>query len=520
MRMLVRLLAVFAVAAVALALPAAASAHPLGNFTINHYTGIRVSPSSVELDHVLDMAEIPTFQERQTIDTNGDGTISTTEAGAYRQRACATTGGQLSLTIATVPQVLQVTATGLTFLPGAGGLQTLRLVCEYVATLSAPMASATTLTFADASYPERIGWHELIAAGDGMTLAGQGLESTSVSDRLTHYPQDLLAQPLDQVGLSLSVAPGGPRLLPLLVPDAQSASSPQVAGASAGGGPDSTPGGIGAVGDQLFSLLRTEELDVPLLLLAVLIAAGLGALHAIQPGHGKTIMAAYLIGSRGTVGQAFLLGATVTAAHTLNVLLLGAVVLSATSFLPSDRVIPVLGVISALTVVGLGAWMLLGQIREARQNRLNGVHEHDLEDRDHPLDPAPGDEGGWHSHGGQRHSHLPPTTSQPLRRRTLVALGLAGGLVPAPEALFILLISIAVGRVAFGVALIVAFGSGMALVMTGIGLALVYAREWVNRLPSVGRAHQLAQILPSAAAVVVIAAGLWLTSQAVGQARF
>ncbi len=521
----------------ALALPAVVSAHPLGNFTINHYTGIRVEASAVLLDHVLDMAEIPTFQERQAIDTNSDGTISAAESAAYTASACATTAGQLALAVDGQPAQLSLTAAGLSFLPGAGGLQTLRLVCDYAATLASPIATGTAITFTDSSYPERIGWREIVVNGSGMTVTGTGLADTSVSDRLTHYPADLLAQPLDRAAVSLDATVGGALLAPLVVPDAQPVGGQAAGdlstvgvGTPAGG---AAPGGIGAVGDQLFALLRSAQLDLPLVLFGLLVAAGLGALHAVQPGHGKTIMAAYLIGSRGSASQAVLLGATVTAAHTLNVLLLGAVVLSATSFLPSDRVIPVLAVLSALTVVGLGGWMLIGQVREARQKRAISrahaeEHDHDRShSHDHPHSHEAGhspavptsDEAGQHSHRGRRHSHL-PASQEPLRRRTLIALGLAGGLVPAPEALFILLISIAVGRIAYGVALIVAFGTGMAVVMTGVGLALVYARAWIDRIPSVGRSHQLAQLLPSAAAVVVMGAGLYLTMQAVGQVRF
>ncbi len=541
---------------IALALPAVASAHPLGNFTINHYTGIRVSAGTITLDHVLDMAEIPTFQERQAIDVNADGMIDPGESAAYTATACASTASQLSLSVAGQAQALNVTASGLSFLPGAGGLQTLRLVCEYAAALASPLQAATPITFSDGTYPERIGWREVVVNGDGTSLTGTGLVATSVSDRLTKYPADLLAQPLDDTGVTMTVRPGGPPLAPLIVPDAHPIGAASVPAATVDSSSSSAavPGGIGGIADQLFALLRSSQLDLPVLLLGMLIAAGLGALHAVQPGHGKTIMAAYLIGSRGNAGQAVLLGVTVTAAHTLNVLLLGGIVLSATSFLPSDRVIPVLGVISALTVVALGMWMLIGQVREARSARglrasdahldvharaqahesdhdssSEHGHEHGLDhlhERGHALPlaevktaPAEAD-AGWHSHGGKGHTHLPAPGQAPLRRRTLVALGLAGGLVPAPEALFILLISIAVGRIAYGVALIVAFGTGMAVVMTAVGLALVYARGWVDRRPSLGRSTQVTRLLPSAAAVVVVVAGLYLTSQALGQARF
>ncbi len=178
-----------------LLLPALALAHPLGNFTVNHYAGIRVEPDRVILDVVLDQAEIPTFQEKLRIDTDGDGSVSDEEAEAERISACPAFAPSLSLTVAGRPLALAPVAAGLSFPPGAAGLQTMRLVCTYVADLPAPLTAGTTIEFTDSSHADRLGWHEITAQGSGVTVTGAGIRSTSVSNRLTSYPTGLLTQP-------------------------------------------------------------------------------------------------------------------------------------------------------------------------------------------------------------------------------------------------------------------------------------------------------------------------------------
>ena len=192
--------------AVWVAVPAAASAHPLGNFTINHYAGIRVAPDGIALDVVIDTAEIPTFQERQRIDADGDGQVSDEEIEAERQVACARLAGSLKLTVASRVLPLDVRAAGLTFPPGAAGLQTMRLSCEYEGALAAPLAAGSSVSFADASSPGRIGWREIVVAGDGATVEGT-VRTSSPSNRLTAYPKDLLSAPLDDQASEFTVTP-------------------------------------------------------------------------------------------------------------------------------------------------------------------------------------------------------------------------------------------------------------------------------------------------------------------------
>jgi len=219
-------------------IPAMAFAHPLGNFTINHYAGLRIEPDRVLLDVVVDQAEIPTFQARLAFDTDEDGEVSDEEAAAGRVAECETLAPSLELVVDGERPMLTLTRAGLTFPPGVGGLSTMRLVCEYEAALAAPITGATDLTFADTSFPDRLGWREIVVSGSGVTVtATEGtLRDTTTSDRLTTYPTDQLAQAPADKALAVKVAPGGPESPPFVAPDATEVAgvaSPPSPGASA-----------------------------------------------------------------------------------------------------------------------------------------------------------------------------------------------------------------------------------------------------------------------------------------------
>jgi len=506
-------IAAMAGAASAALLAGPASAHPLGNFTINHYAEVRVGERQIQLDLVIDMAEIPAFTEQQRLDTNRDGSVSSAELAAAREASCLTLASNLVLQVEGRPMALRLTGAGLQLLPGAGGLKTLRTVCEFVAEPAAPLTGAATVNFEDRSYADRIGWREIVVSGDGTRVVAPGTESVTRSSRLTHYPTDLLTQPLDERAATISVTPGGPTLPPLQPNDAQArgtASGPTsiVAGA--------VPGGVG---DELAALVGASDLTLPALVISLLIAAGLGAIHAVSPGHGKTVMAAYLVGSQGTPRHAVALGLTVTGSHTFGVIGLALLTLLAGDFLPPERLYPVLGVVSGLTVVAIGTWLLVQRVRGLTQkaahtaaHRSGAQHAHD-HDHDHePLASA----SSTHSHGGIRHSHAPEAGTT-LSWRSLILLGFAGGLVPSASALILLLGAVAAGRPGYGLALAVAFGLGMAAVLTGIGLAVVRAGKLLDRMPSLGRLTRLAPAVPWLSAAVVTAAGIFLTSQALVQ---
>jgi len=215
-----RLLLAFAMSLAALALVVpATSAHPLGNFTINHYSGLRIASTDVLIDHVTDFAEIPTFSERRAMDTDADGNVSDAEAAAYAQTECTTFSSDLDLEVGGARQSLALTQLGIGFPMGQGN-PTMRLVCVYDAPLAAALGIGTSISFTDRTFAERQGWREITLAGDGTTLSGTDLTAESASNRLTHYPADLLTVPLGQASTSFVANPGGPQLPAFVVPDA------------------------------------------------------------------------------------------------------------------------------------------------------------------------------------------------------------------------------------------------------------------------------------------------------------
>ena len=520
--------------ALALLLPSGTVAHPLGNFTINHYAALRVSLEAIHLDVVIDYAEIPAFQERQDLDTDDDGDVSATEADTARASRCAELASELALTSGDERLSLELEAAGLSFPPGAGGLATMRLVCELAAALPTGRISGGAIAFEDTSYTERIGWREIVVLGDGATIgavAGEQLPSAAdVSNRLTTYPADLLSQPLDVRRVTFTAAAGGPTLGSFVAPDATDldGGGPVATDPPGGDQPGSVPGGVGADIPELF---RAATLTPVLAIASLLLAAALGAGHALTPGHGKTLMAAYLVGSRGTVLHAVGLGLSVTVSHTLGILALALLVTGAEAVLPADVVVRTVPLLAAIGFVAIGAWMVLSEIRRRRVAPPH-VHDHDAHthepiEHEHPHDAAhehahphehdhePEIEHDEleHSHGGRSHRHGPPVQGT-ITWRSLFALGLAGGIIPSTNALIILLGALVAGRAAFGVVLVIAFGLGMALVLGGIGVALVLVRGRLERLPSSPRVSGILANAPLVASVLVLGIGLWLTAQA------
>ena len=513
----------------AVLVPAVVAAHPLGNFTINHYAGVRVEPDRILLDIVIDQAEIPTFQARLDFDTDGDGKVSDSETDAGRKTACEGIRSALTLTVDDAPRTLTLTEAGLTFPPGVGGLSTMRLVCGFSARLDQPLAAGSRITFADTSFVDRLGWREIVVQGSGVTLAAvEGeLRTTDPSERLRVYPTNLLSQALADRSVAMVATPGGPTLAPLDIPDASaltgSGSGPGsgVVAAAAATTPTTAgavPGGVSGV--DLPSIFRTADVTPLILLVSILTAAALGAGHALTPGHGKTLMAAYLVGTRGTPLHAAGLGLSVALSHTLGIMVLAGLVVGAQGILPPDVVVKSAPIVAAISIVAIGSWMLFGETRRRWRLRTAAgerAHEHAEHDHgaghDHDHGRAEHD-AAEHSHGGVRHSHL-PTAGSTISWRSLFVLGLAGGLIPSTNALLILLGSIATGRPTFGFVLVVAFGLGMALVMGGIGLALVLARGRLDRVDAASRLGRISAYVPIAAAVLVFSLGIYLTVQAV-----
>jgi len=420
------------VSAIALFAPATAIAHPLGNFTINRFSRIETAGDRVYVLYVLDLAEIPTFQAGR-IDPH-----------AYAHRI----GQSAKLTVYGRRTRLVPVATALAHPRGAGGLHTTRLEVM----LQGPrLSSAADVAYDDTNYAGRIGWKEIVI----------GAKTKSISDELRAYPKDLLQSPLDQTSVRTQLAPGsGPDTAPPL----RVGTSLQA--------PD-------RVADAGFArLIGRGHLSAWIVFASLAAALFWGAAHALSPGHGKTIVTAYLVGQRGTPRHAALLGLIVTVTHTAGVFALGLVTLMLSRFVVPDQLYPWLNLASGVLVVAIGTSVLA-----ARWRRRPAVRAHD------------------HDH---HHGHI--------SRRSLLAVGVSGGLLPCPSALVVLLAAITLHRVAFGLILIVSFSAGLALSITGIGLVAVLAKRAFGRLSFEGR---LVGLLPAVSAFVIVLAGVAMTARAI-----
>ena len=475
-----RLLVVAAFAAIGFVLlpTAPAAAHPLGNFSVNRYAGLTVSPDRIDALAVADVAELPTLQ---------DPPASCTEAA-----------DALIVTVNGIALRWTVAGSSLTFASGAGGLRTSRLECRLSApaTIGRSAAISVTNRFRD----DRIGWRELVAAGSGVRLSGSSLPTTSVSGELRNYPKDLLASPSDVRSARFTAAPG----------DGSAPVSGSVVAAS-GVRPLGLTGPLAGAERWLDNVVGGQRLTPLVGLLAVLLALVLGAAHAALPGHGKTVMAAYLAGSRGRTRDAVAVGATVTLTHTGGVLALG-LVLTTVAGVAGEAVLGWLGLVSGALVAAVGVGALGSAIRRRRlvRHRHEPGHGHTHEPG-HRHTHEPGHRhshglGHGHTHGpGQGHDHGPGKWG-------IAGIGIAGGLVPSPSALIVLLGAVALGRTVFGVLLVLAYGLGMAATLTAAGLLLVRLRNRLEgRLRFVARWRALA---PQATAALIILVGLGLAGRA------
>ncbi|MEH2455402.1 nickel/cobalt transporter [Nostoc sp.] len=464
-----------------------ANAHPLGNFTINHYAGVQVATDGVGIDYVLDMAEIPAFQEINQLDTNHNRKAEPVETVQYPDQKCQEVNLHLELLINKQPLALSLIKSTVEFPPGVGGLSTLRLSCNFQGTTELVGANQL-IEFEDQFYPQRLGWREITVVANGVPIQGD-FTSSSITNRLRDYPTDLLSSPLDQRQIDFKLNPS--------LTSSQQAPSPSVKSSS---GLDNTL--TGRSNDVFTSLITQENHNFLTILIALAIAFLWGGLHALSPGHGKTIVGAYLVGSRSNAQHALFLGLIVTITHTAGIFALGLVTLGTSQLILTEQLYPWLSVLSGVlvTVIGLNLFITrlqTTQVSHSHDHVHSHQHSHDL---DHHHD---------HNH---EHSHLPPHGDvSSMKWSSLLALGISGGLLPCPSALVVLLSAIAMGRIGFGLALVSAFSLGLAAVLTGIGLMLVCAKDRFEHLP-----FQIPRIkmLPVASALCITLIGLGITSQA------
>ena len=562
---------------VGLVLAGCAAAHPMGNFSVSHYSRLDFKADGLRLTYVLDLAEIPTlelFQQWQ-IDGKDESQLqqkAAAQAAAWLQNLSISVDGKQL-----IPRLVETKAKAT---DGAGGMLVLRVVMK-----ADVAATPGQLSFEDRNYANRTGWKEVVVrGGDGVALVGASPWDSDVSHELTAYPADpTLAPPQDlaasvhwsatsalpQRPKATSTGPGERRIevAGVATQPPVPRTAPVAAAARARTFSERQSAGPGALmrGDFLSVMLRDRKFGWGSILLGLLIAFGLGAMHALSPGHGKTIVAAYLVGSRGTLKHALFLGSMVTFTHTISVFLLGLGVLFFQKYVVPDQIIPALGTVSGLSIVSIGSWLLyqrakalMGTGEPLHTHEHNHDHHHAGGDHHHPHDhdhervhashhihhhayagvgaavvleaEHHQAENSIHEHVHPHHEHSHPfvrththdghthTHAMPEGRLTLgglIALGASGGLVPCPSALILLLSAIALGQTALGLGLLAAFSAGLAVVLIGIGALVLFAKQLLPSGEST-RSHPLFRLVPVFSAVIVIVLGLLMTLAALG----
>ncbi|EST35802.1 hypothetical protein N566_17265 [Streptomycetaceae bacterium MP113-05] len=534
--------AVLALGAVLITVAPAAQAHPLGNFTVNHYHGFRLHPDRIDDFLAVDSAEIAAAQEKTRVDSNGDHRVTGGERAVYARDRCAARAAAVTVAVSGSPLDWTVRTSTFRYQRGEAGLRTSRLECRLTA--PAELSGPADIRVQDRYDAERLGWHEMTASGQGVRIEDSPLAEVSTTRALREYPDSLLSEPLDQRRASFRTEPG----------KGTGTGTPFALPEVPGAGPITAA--LEEVRQVFHRLVGARELTLPVGLLALVLALVLGASHAALPGHGKTIMAAYLAGRRGRVRDAVTVGATVTVTHTAGVLILGLVLPLATS-VAGETVLGWLGLASGLLVTMIGCVLLRGALRGDRQGRGHGHHHH------HGHGHHTHHHGQDHHHHGHHHTHRPAGGLLPRRRnapprdvtpsgqsagvavlteipeaparpsphtpttvppgttgRSLVGLGIAGGLVPSPSALVVLLGAAALGRTPFGVLLVLGYGAGMAATLTAAGILLVRLRDrlgptarrrWAGKEGTLRRLSRLGPVLTSA---LILAVGLGLTARA------
>ena len=480
------LLSCVALAVFASLIPREAQAHPLGNFTINHSSSLEFAEETARITYVLDFAEIPTLQQKARLDADGDGKLSDREADTYLDAEMPSIVEGLRLRAGDEVLPLEVLHRSAEYRSGQGGLPTLRLEAQLLADL--PKDWRGEGYYADRTYANRLGWREIVVrGGPAVAIRNSTVQANSESNELRSYPPDMLSSPPDVREASFTLAPG----------------DGSVENEAAGRTAERVGTSFGGVRGRVDALVSVERLSAAVVALSMLAAFFWGAAHALTPGHGKAVVAAYLIGARGTARHAGILGLTVTLTHTAGVFVLGAVTLYLSRYILPEVLYPWLSVASGLLVVLIGLVLLYRHLdkrphdRRARHTHA-GEHSH---------------AHNTHSHDGYTHAHLPADDSR-MTWRGLMALGVSGGLVPSPAALVLLLGAVSLDRLGFGMVLVLAFSAGLAVVLTGIGLLMIYARKLFERFSFETRVPRL---LPIVSASIITLAGVGIALRALQQ---
>ena len=459
---------IFAACVAGLSANAPANAHPLGNFTINHLVRVDARTSELHVRYVLDMAEIPTFQtmrartESASMDAAQLRTWARDEIDVIEPSIDVEADGRRIMLTPAEPHA--------STRPGAGGLPTLYWTEDFAARL--PM-HPKRITVNDDSFPGRIGWKDIVVA-----------PATEPTGELRHYPSALLGSPRDLTTVAIAFSGDVQHVTAGTSTQSQTQSSNQPS----------------QVRSNALSDMLARGTSNPLFVILTLLAAiGLGALHALEPGHGKTLLAVSLVGARATSKQALLLATGLTVAHTAGVLLLGVALLFAARWIVPETVYPWITLGSGLIVAGLGASSLA---RFVRARRGSAHHHADAGDHHHGHDHA-------HSHS------LGVEGDAPLSFRGVMLAAMSGNIAPCPAALVVMLAALTLHEIGYGVAVVIAFSVGLAAVLTGLGIALVRGAAWISKRPLFDKAASYAPLV-SACVIAIIGAAMLGQSASAG----
>ena len=457
-----------------------ALAHPMGNFSINHYSAISISQKEVDIHYIIDLAEIPTFQEMPNLDRDGNQDISDKEGKDFSRQKAIEFVKLLSLDQNGQELELRLKDSALTVLRGAGGLPTLLVKVDYYALLNAPADGAPVVSYRDNNFAERIGWKEIVLHKiSDVRVLQSSVTTKDRSKQLTEYPQDPTISPPQELTARIRFAFPVQAQQPEPKPVAPSVQALNIVRTPPIVSVPKKPAMPNKREDGFTRLIGTHELNLQIILFSLVIAFGLGAMHALSPGHGKTIVAGYLIGARGTGKHAVFLGATVTLTHTIGVFALGLITLYFSKYILPERLYPWVGVFSGVSIVLIGAALFRKRLALLKPKHHHQHHEHEHEHEHHHHSVYDHD----HDHGTHGHSHLPvDAQTGSITWKSLLTVGISGGALPCPSALVVLLSAISLHRIGFGLLLIVAFSLGLALVLTSIGLLLVYAANLTRKV--------------------------------------
>lgn len=441
------------VAVLSIVLPAgAAGAHPLDISWQTSY--VTVTPGRVEVEIKISVGVLVAPAFLADLDRDASRSFSEAEGRDYASRLLAKVALRIDDTI--VP--LSFTEVRLPDYPQTqAGYGVLRVK----ASGAAPVTGTHALFYRNDFVPQQPRYQVAVAAARG----------ASVSVGAQHRDE---AQ--QQVRTSVTIG------------------TPTAAGVAEDADQDGSAAGSWGV-DHLSAMMRDPSWSVWMMTVAVGLAMLLGAFHALTPGHGKTIMAAYLVGTGGRVRDALALGISVTVTHTSSVLVIGVLALVASRFVVPSVLVPTLEIVAGAVVLVLGLRLVW-----QRRGALPWVGASARHDHGHDHDHGRGREPG-----------------RPLSLGAVLALGASGGLVPCPEALGVMILAVGLGRIPTGLALILSFSVGLAAVLIGIGVVLVRARS-TAALSARFRGRSAARwltLLPVVSAVVVALLGAGLVARSI-----